>query len=87
MNKHVLQIVKVDFSYTIWFTISEKNITKYKFLCCRASVHQKSQQVIQKNCAPEIPIVSALKLRSCGLFVFIDMNTIYLKKTGISKHF
>ena len=31
-----------------------------------------------KNCAPELLILSALKLPSCGLVVFIDMDTFIL---------
>ena len=40
--------------------------------CARGT---KSQQGTQKNCAAEFLILSALKLRSCGLVVFTDMNT------------
>ena len=43
----------ISFSYTIWFMISEKNITRCTFLHCGACMHQKSQQSIQK-------IISAL---------------------------
>ena len=57
--------------------IFEKGITRYKFLPCGESMYQKSQD-IQKNCAPEFSILPALKLPSCGLVVFIDMNTFIL---------
>ena len=32
----------------------------------------------KKDCTPENPILSVLKLRSYGLVVFIDMNTYIL---------
>ena len=45
------------------------------------ALHQKSQQGLhKKNCVPEFPILSALKLPRCGLVVFIDMNTYILKE-------
>ena len=60
---------------TIWFMISEKSITRCAFLHYGACMHHKSQQSIPKNCAPEFPILSALKLPLGGLMVFIDITT------------
>ena len=51
----------------------------------------KVQQGTQKRGLPEFLIPSALKLPSCGLVVFINMNTYRLtpgnlQKAQISKH-
>ena len=40
--------------------------------------HLKSQQGTQKKGSPEFLILSTLKLPSCGLVVFINMNTYIL---------
>ena len=53
--------------------------------------HQKLQQGTQKGGLLEFLILSALKLPSCGLVVFINMNTYRLtpgtlQKAQISKH-
>ena len=50
-----------------------------------ARVHEKSKQGTN-SCTPEFLILSVLKLTSCGLVVFIDMNTYVLSEAGISKH-
>ena len=60
--------------------ISEKSVARYTFLRRGGRMYQKYQQCIQKNCAPEFPILLALKLPSCGLVVFIDLNTYILTK-------
>ena len=59
--------------------ISEKStyITRYTFRR-GAWWHHKSQQGTQKNFGLEFPILSTLKLYSCVLVVFIDMNTYIL---------
>ena len=44
------------------------------FLHRRECIHKKSQQGIQENCVPKFPILSALKLTSCGLVAYTDMN-------------
>ena len=62
----------------IWFIISEKGIMRRTFLYRGTRVQEKSQQGIQENCVPEFPILSALKLPTYGLVVFIDMNTYIL---------
>ena len=61
----------ISFSYTIWFMISEKRITRFTFLHRGACMHQKSERAIQK-------ILSALKLPLCGQAIFTDMNTYRL---------
>ena len=48
--------------------------------------HLKSQQGTQKNCAPEFLILSALKLTSYGLVVFVNMKIYILTEAKISKH-
>ena len=53
--------------------ISEKSIT----MCTFIPTERVSQPGIKK-CLPEFSILSALKLRSCELLVFIDMNTYIL---------
>ena len=40
-----------------------------------------------KNCAPEFPIFSALKLHSCDLVVFINMNAYLLTEDKNLKTF
>ena len=86
INWHVLQIAKAKahFRYTVFFMISEKNITRCTFLHhFYTSMHQKSQQGIpyKKNCVSEFQFLSNLKLPLCGLVVFIDMN-MYLHTEG-----
>ena len=86
INRHVLQIAKAYFMYTIWFMISGKSIMGCKFLCNRSYVHQKSQKVIQKKLCTRISNSFGLfKLPSFGVVGFIDMNT-YRQKTRTSKH-
>ena len=59
--------------------ISEKSILRWPLLHHRgASMHQKSQQGLQKNFESEFPVLSVLKLPSYGLVVFTDMNTYIL---------
>ena len=41
----------------------------------------------EKNCAPEFLILSALKLSSCELVVFVDMNTYILTEDRNFKTF
>ena len=43
-------------------------------------MHHESQQSIPKNCAPEFPIPSALKLPLGGLMVFIDITTYMFRE-------
>ena len=45
---------------------------------CGESMHQKSQQGIQKSCVSEFPIPSMLKLSLREQVVFINMNTYIL---------
>ena len=60
----------ISFSYTIWFMISEKNITrKGTFLHHGACMHQKSQRGIWK-------ILLALKLPLCGLLIWTRIELI-----------
>ena len=41
-----------------------------------------ANKAYKKNCVPQFPVLSALKLTSCVLAIFVDMNTY----KGISKH-
>ena len=45
------------------------------FLLGRHVAPWKSQQGTHKNCALKLLIFSPLKLPSCGLVVYVDMNT------------
>ena len=45
------------------------------------------KQGIQKNCVQEFPIISTLELPSCGLVVFVDMNTYILTENRNFKTF
>ena len=38
----------------------------------------QSQQSTHKNCVPEFQILSTLKLRSCGMVIFLNMNNYML---------
>ena len=62
-------MAEAHFWCTIWFMISEKNITGYKVFRGK-HVHQNSKLDTQ-NCAL---ILSSLKLLLYGLVVFIDTN-------------
>ena len=69
----------------IWLMISGKSVHEVHVssLWCKHAPSTKSlKQGIQKNCITKFSILSALKLPSCGVVVFIDMNTfLYLQKT------
>ena len=45
------------------------------------------KQGIQKNCVQEFQIISTLELPSCGLVVFMDMNTYILTENRNFKTF
>lgn len=63
IDLHVLRIVKARFRFTILLLVSEKSITRCRFLQhCGASMHQKPQQGIHRKMC--ISILSALKLTS-----------------------
>ena len=68
----------------VWFMISEKGgITRHTFLrgaCVALKVSTKHKKT------PEFLIISVLQLTSYELVIFIDINTVYLQKVGISKH-
>ena len=49
-------------------------------------MHHESQQSIPKNCAPEFPIPSALKLPLGGLMVFIDIAMYMFREDKNSKN-
>ena len=56
-----------------------KKGTNWKFIFCwRKGNWCMSQLGIQKNFIPVFPVLSALKLPSCSLMVFIDINTYIL---------
>ena len=72
-----MEIAKARFRYTIWFMFLKKVISQgARFFedTCGTKSHNKAH----KNCAPEFLIPSALKLTSCELVVFIDMNAYIL---------
>ena len=69
------------------FVISEKSIKSCTLLFIVHAWHQKSQQSTRKKCAPEFLILSALKLPSCGLLVFTNMNTYILTEDTNLKTF
>ena len=53
-----------------------------RFFAVEQTCTKSLKQGIQKNCITKFSILSALKLPSCGVVVFIDMNTfLYLQKT------
>ena len=47
----------------------------------------KSQQSTHKNCVPEFQILSTLKLRSCGMVIFLNMNNYMLTEDTDFKTF
>ena len=78
-----MQIAEAHFRHTIRFMISEKKYISPGadfFITVVPSMHQKSQQNIQKNCISEFLIHSALKSPLCKLVVLIDMNMYILTK-------
>ena len=50
--------------------------------CERMYQKVSANKAYKKNCVPQFPILSALKLTSSVLAIFVDMNTY----KGISKH-
>ena len=88
INRHVLQIAKAYFMYTIWFMISGKSIMGCTFLCNGSYVHQKSQKGIQKKLCTRISnSFSLFKLPSFGVVGFTDMNTYRLTESNNFKTF
>ena len=86
INWHVWRIAKTHFRYPHFSSSFLKKVSRDArlFTVVLASAKlQKSQQGLQKNCVPEFPMLSAHKLPSCGLVVFIDMNT-YIVTEGRS---
>ena len=78
VQRHVLQIAKTQFRYTIWFGISEKSITRYTFLHCGgAHMYQKSQQTrhSKKIVCQNFQSFNPWKSPSCLLVISIDMST------------
>ena len=63
--------------YTICFIISDKSLTR---CTCRHSAreHQNSKQGTQKYHASELITLSALKLPSSGLVVYVDIKACIL---------
>ena len=61
----------ISFSYTIWFMISEKNITRCTFLHRGTCKHQKSQRGTDK-------ILSALKLHLLWTSDFYWYEDVYI---------
>ena len=47
----------------------------------------QSQQSTHKNCVPEFQILSTLKLRSCGMVIFLNMNNYMLTEDTDFKTF
>ena len=72
------ELKMAHFRYTIWFMISKKSITRCTFLRRSTRMHQKFWKGIQKNCVPQFPMLSALKLPLCRLVFFIYMTTYIL---------
>ena len=73
-----MDIAKTHFRYTIWFMIFEKKYRNVHFYSCCTRGTKSLKKVHKKNCSPEFLIFSAVKLPSCELLVFIDMNTFIL---------
>ena len=70
-----LKMGKLISSTEIWFIISEKSM-RCTFLHCGAYMQQKfQQQDIPKNSVSKFQALSALKLPSCEVMVFHNMNT------------
>ena len=69
----IASYISLKVRYTIWFMISEKGIRSYTFLR-GARVAQKISVRHFKNCALEFVIISAVKLHSCELVVFMVKN-------------
>lgn len=69
-----LKMEKLISSTEIWFIISEKSM-RCTFFHCGAYMQQKSQQDITKNSVSNFQALSALKLPSCKVMVFHNMNT------------
>ena len=83
-----MEKTKVHFRCMIWFIISEKKYPRgANFFAVVHASTKTLKQGIQNNCAPEFPILSALKLRPCGLVVFMDMNTYILTEGSDFKTF
>ena len=74
INLHILQTAKTHFTYTILFHDFWKSITKCTFICVTLMAPTASTKHT-KNCAPELLILSAIKLPSRGIVIFIDINS------------
>ena len=67
--------------------VSEKGIARFMFLRVARMTPKKVSTRPQKNYASEFLILPALKLPSCQLLAFIDMNTYIITESRNFKTF